>query len=124
MKNFILIFLLFIFSCQKDIRSPNIYYETFPETAQIGDPITHNVSVNDLGELFTLNSVSWQDSSLWLSDSLKVYIKDSFIDTLDTSISLSFQITFWGTGKVVIPPLYTSISFPDSSYALIFKTDS
>ena len=49
MKNFILIFLLFIFSCQKDIRTPNIYYETFPETAQIGDPITHNVSVNDLG---------------------------------------------------------------------------
>ena len=44
MKNFILIFLLFIFSCQKDIRSPNIYFETFPENAQIGDPITHNIS--------------------------------------------------------------------------------
>ena len=124
MKNFILIFLLSIFSCQKDIRSPNIYYETFPETAQIGDPITHNVNVNDLGKLFTLNSVSWQDSSLWLSDSSKVYMKESFIDTLDTSISLSFKITFWDTGKVVIPPLYTSISFPDSSEALIFKTDS
>ena len=124
MKNFTSLLLLFVFACQNDVRSPNISYETFPKNTQIGYPITHNVFIKDLGELFTLDSIAWQDSSLWLSDSLKVYMKDSQIDTLDNSISLSYQITFWDTGKVAIPPLYANISFPDSAEVAIFKTDS
>ena len=124
MKNFTSLLLLFVFACQNDVRSPNISYETFPKNTQIGYPITHNVFIKDLGELFTLDSVAWEDSSAWLSDSSKVFIKESNIDTLKNSILLNYQITFWDTGSVAIPPLYAFVSFPDSSEASILKTDS
>ena len=124
MKNFILIFLIFIFSCQKNIKNPKIFFKTFPETTQIGYPVFHNITINDLGDLYSLDSVEWADSSLWLSDSLKVFIKESQIDTLKNSISINYQITFWDTGKVVIPPLNVNISFPDSVNSTIFRTDS
>ena len=124
MNFYILILVLFLSACQNDDRNPNISYETFPETAEIGFPINHNVSINNLGELFTLDSVVWQDSSSWLADSSKIFIKDTKIDTLDSSVSINYQITFWDTGKVFIPPLYAFISFPDSLEASILKTDS
>ena len=60
----------------------------------------------------------------WLKDSTKVLIKESSIDTLENSISFNYEITFWDTGKVIIPPFYASISFPDSLTPSIFKTDS
>ena len=124
MKIYILIFLIFLSACNTDLKNPNISFETIPEKAQIGFPINHKVVINDLGELFTLDSVAWEDSSAWLSDSSKVFIKESNIDTLKNSILLNYQITFWDTGSVSIPPLYAFVSFPDSSEASILKTDS
>ena len=124
MKIYILIFLIFLSACNNDLKNPNISFETIPEKAQIGFPINHKVVINDLGELFTLDSVAWEDSSAWLSDSSKVFIKESNIDTLKNSILLNYQITFWDTGSVAIPPLYAIVSFPDSSEASILKTDS
>ena len=124
MKIYILIFLIFLSACDTDLKNPNISFETIPEKAQIGFPINHKVVINDLGELFTLDSIAWEDSSAWLSDSSKVFIKESNIDTLKNSILLNYQITFWDTGSVAIPPLYAFVSFPDSSEASILKTDS
>ena len=124
MKIYILIFLIFLSACNTDLKNPNISFETIPEKAQIGFPINHKVVINDLGELFTLDSVAWEDSSAWLSDSSKVFIKESNIDTLKNSILLNYQITFWDTGSVAIPPLYAFVSFPDSSEASTLKTDS
>ena len=124
MKIYFLILLIFLSACNTDLKNPNISFETIPEKAQIGFPINHKVEINDLGELFTLDYVAWEDSSAWLSDSSKVFIKESNIDTLKNSILLNYQITFWDTGSVAIPPLYAFVSFPDSSEASILKTDS
>jgi len=124
MKIYTLIFLIFLSACNTDLKNPNISFETIPEKAQIGFPISHKIVINDLGELFTLDSVAWEDSSAWLSYSSKVFIKESNIDTLKNSILLNYQITFWDTGSVAIPPLYAFVSFPDSSEASILKTDS
>ena len=124
MKIYILILLIFLSACNTDLKNPNISFETIPEKAKIGFPINHKVEINDLGELFTLDYVAWEDSSAWLSDSSKVFIKESNIDTLKNSILLNYQITFWDTGSVAIPPLYAFVIFPDSSETSIFKTDS
>ena len=124
MKIYFLILLIFLSACNTDLKNPNISFETIPEKAKIGFPINHKVVINDLGELFTLDYVAWEDSSAWLSDSSKVFIKESNIDTLKNSILLNYQITFWDTGSVAIPPLYAFVSFPDSSEASILKTDS
>ena len=85
MKIYILIFLIFLSACNTDLKNPNISFETIPEKAKIGFPINHKVEINDLGELFTLDYVAWEDSSAWLSDSSKVFIKESNIDTLKNS---------------------------------------
>ena len=124
MKIYFLILSIFLSACNSDLKNPNISFETIPVKTQIGYPITYKVSINDLGELFTLDSVAWEDSSAWLSDSSKVFIKESNIDTLDNSISLNYQITFWDTGSVAIPPLYAFVSFPNSSESTILKSDS
>tara|TARA_B100000575_G_scaffold262854_1_gene237575 strand:- start:6216 stop:7079 length:864 start_codon:yes stop_codon:yes gene_type:complete len=124
MNIYIPIFLIFLSACNTDLKNPNISFETIPKKAQIGFPINHKVVINDLGKLFTLDSVAWEDSSAWLSDSSKVFIKESNIDTLKNSILLNYQITFWDTGSVAIPSLYAFVSFPDSSEASILKTDS
>ena len=116
--------MIFLSACDTDLKNPNISFETIPEKSQIGFPINHKVVINDLGELFTLDSVAWEDSSAWLSESSKVFIKESNIDTLKNSILLNYQITFWDTGSVAIPPLYAFVSFPDSSEASTLKTDS
>ena len=124
MKIYILIFLFILGACNIDSKNPNISFETIPKKAKIGFPINHEVAINDLGEIFTLNSVVWEDSSAWLSDSSKVFITKSQVDTLSNSILLNYQITFWDSGNVVIPPLYAFLSFPDSSKATILKTDT
>ena len=124
MKKYSLIFCLFFLSCQNNIEEPKINYKTNPMISKIGYPINHSIEINNLGELFTLNSIAWEDSSNWIKDSTKVLIKESSIDTLENSISFNYEITFWDTGKVIIPPFYASISFPDSLKPSIFKTDS
>ena len=124
MKIYILIFLFIFGACNIESKNPNISFETIPKEAKIGYPVNHKVTINDLGEIFTLNSVVWEDSSAWLSDSSKVFITKSQVDTLNNSILLNYQITFWDSGNVEIPPLYVFLSYPDSSEATILKTDT
>ena len=124
MKIYTLIFLFILGACNNESRNPNISSETIPKKAKIGYPINHKVTINDLGEIFTLNSVVWEDSSAWLSDSSKVFITKSQVDTFSNSILLNYQITYWDSGDMVIPPLYAFLSFPDSSEATILKTDT
>mgnify|MGYP000890724762 CR=1 FL=1 len=123
MKKYFIIFCL-LFSCDNKIKNPEIIYKTIPAISQIGSPVNHSIEINNLGKLFTLNSVAWEDSSNWLKDSTKVIIKESNIDTLENAILFNYEITFWDTGKVIIPSHYASISFPDSLSPSIFRTES
>ncbi len=124
MKFILIILLTLFYSCKEKLISPEIIFEANPKISQIGLPINYNIKVDNIGEFFTINSVAWEDSSLWLQDSSKVIIKNSSIDTLRNSISLKYEITFWDTGKVNIPPHYINISIPDSIEPLVFKTDN
>ena len=124
MKKYFIILSILIMSCQDDIQSPKMVFETNPKVSQIGLPVNHSIKVDNIGELFTLNSVAWEDSSYWLKDSSNVIITNSNIDTFKNSILFNYEITFWDTGRVVIPPHYINISFPDSLVPSIFKTDS
>ena len=90
MKIYFLIFSIFLFSCSSDIRNPNISFKNIPNKAQIGYPIVHKVTINDLEESYILDSIAWEDSSAWLSDSSKVFIKDTQIDTLRNSIFINY----------------------------------
>ena len=124
MKKYFIILSILIMSCQDDLQSPEMVFETNPKVSQIGLPVNHSIKVDNIGELFTLNSVAWEDSSYWLKDSSNVIITNSNIDTFKNSILFNYEITFWDTGRVVIPPHYINISFPDSLVPSIFKTDS
>ena len=124
MKKYYILLSILFFSCQDISQSPEINFETNPQISQIGFPINHSIVVDNLGELYTINHVAWEDSSFWLKDSTKVIITQSNIDTMNNSILFNYEIAFWDTGKVVIPPHYVSISFPDSISPSVFKTDS
>lgn len=124
MKKYYILLSILFFSCQDISQSPEINFETNPQISQIGFPINHSIVVDNLGELYTINHVAWEDSSFWLKDSSKVIITQSNIDTMNNSILFNYEIAFWDTGKVVIPPHYVSISFPDSIAPSVFKTDS
>jgi hypothetical protein len=121
----IIIFLLFfIFSCTNNPNETNLSYKIDLEKTEIGYPVNLNISLNNLDEYYSIEEMAWSDSSLWVSDSSKVLIKSSNIDTLDQSLFVNFEITFWDTGKTVIPPYFFSINFPDSIDVTIFSTDS
>jgi len=78
MKKYFIILSILIMSCQDDIQSPEMVFET--------------------------NPIAWEDSSYWLKDSSNVIITNSNIDTFKNSILFNYEITFWDTGRVVIPP--------------------
>ncbi len=121
----IIIFLsFFILSCTNDPNETNLSYKVDLEKTEIGYPVNLNISLNNLDEYYSIEEMAWSDSSFWVSDSSKVLIKSSNLDTLDQSLFVNFEITFWDTGKTVIPPYFFSINFPDSIDVTIFSTDS
>tara|TARA_B100001094_G_C18095673_1_gene752894 strand:+ start:60 stop:923 length:864 start_codon:yes stop_codon:yes gene_type:complete len=124
MRKYYIFLIILIFSCQDNLQSPEIIFETKPQISQIGLPVNHIIRVSNIGELFTINDVAWQDSSYWLQDSSRVIITESSIDSFDNYLLLNYEITFWDTGKVIIPPNVISLSFPDSLAPVVLKTDS
>ena len=116
--------LFILFSCSNNLKDTKLSYELDLEKTEIGYPINLNINIDNLDDYYSIEEMQWSDSSLWISDSSKVIIKSSTIDTLDGSLNIDFEITFWDTGKVVIPPYILSINFPDSTDITIFSTDS
>jgi hypothetical protein len=113
-----------LFGCSNNLKDTELSYEIDLEKTEIGYPVNLNINVDNLDEYYSIKEMQWSDSSLWISDSSKVIIKSSRIDTLDESLNINFEITFWDTGKVVIPPYLLTVNFPDSTDVLIFSTDS
>jgi hypothetical protein len=110
--------------CSNNLKKTKLSYEIDLEKTEIGYPVNLNINVDNLDEYYSIEEMQWSDSSLWISDSSKVIIKSSRIDTLDESLNINFEITFWDTGKVVIPPYLLTVNFPDSTDVSIFSTDS
>ena len=113
-----------LFGCSNNLKDTELSYEIDLEKTEIGYPVNLNINIDNLDEYYSIEEMQWSDSSLWISDSSKVIIKSSRIDTLDESLNINFEITFWDTGKVVIPPYLLTVNFPDSSDVSIFSTDS
>ena len=113
-----------LFGCSNNLKDTELSYEIDLEKTEIGYPVNLNINVDNLDEYYSIEEMQWSDSSLWISDSSKVIIKSSRIDTLDESLNINFEITFWDTGKAVIPPYLLTVNFPDSTDVSIFSTDS
>lgn len=113
-----------LFGCSNNLKDTELSYEIDLEKTEIGYPVNLNINIDNLDEYYSIEEMQWSDSSLWISDSSKVIIKSSRIDTLDESLNINFEITFWDTGKVVIPPYLLTVNFPDSTDVSIFSTDS
>ena len=113
-----------LFGCSNNLKDTELSYEIDLEKTEIGYPVNLNINIDNLDEYYSIKEMQWSDSSLWISDSSKVIIKSSRIDTLDESLNINFEITFWDTGKVVIPPYLLTVNFPDSTDVSIFSTDS
>ena len=113
-----------LFGCSNNLKDTELSYEIDLEKKEIGYPVNLNINVDNLDEYYSIKEMQWSDSSLWIYDSSKVIIKSSRIDTLDESLNINFEITFWDTGKVVIPPYLLTVNFPDSTDVSIFSTDS
>ena len=113
-----------LFGCSNNLKDTELSYEIDLEKTEIGYPVNLNINVDNLDEYYSIEEMQWSDSSLWISDSSKAIIKSSRIDTLDESLNINFEITFWDTGKVVIPPYLLTVNFPDSTDVSIFSTDS
>ena len=121
-KNIILLF-FFIISCTDNNNQNTFIYKVDINKTKIGYPVNLDIALNNLDEYYSIEEMAWSDSSLWISDSSRVFIKNSNIDTLDYSLSVSFEITFWDTGKMVIPPYSLIINFPDSTKPAVFSTE-
>lgn len=121
----IIIFLsFFFFGCTNNSNEAALIYNTDIQKTQIGYPVNLDIRLNNLDKYYSIEEMAWSDSLLWAADSSKVLIKNSKIDTLDQSLFIDFEITFWDTGKTIIPPYFISINFPDSTGSTIFTTDS
>lgn len=119
-----IIFLFFLILGCSDVSNKNTFiYDVDINKTKIGYPINLNIALNNIDEYYSIQEMVWTDSSLWISDSSKVFIKSSNIDTLDHSLSINFEITFWDIGKMVIPPYSLTINFPDSTEPKVFSTE-
>jgi hypothetical protein len=123
MIRIIILFLFFIFGCAENQNQNTLIYKVDINQTEIGYPVNLDINLKNLDEYYSIQEMVWSDSSLWIADSSKVLIKSSKIDTLDRSLHLSFEITFWDTGTVIIPPYSMIINFPDSINAISFSTD-
>ena len=124
MLRVIIILFFSFFSCTNNSNEATLTYNTDIQKTQIGYPVNLDIKLNNLDKYYSIEEMTWSDSLLWAADSSKVLIKNSKIDTLDQSLSIGFEITFWDTGKAIIPPYFLSINFPDSTGSTIFTTDS
>ena len=45
------------------------------------------------------------------------------MDSLENSYSLNFEITFWDTGKTIIPPYFLTVNSNDSTISETYNSD-
>lgn len=124
MKKIFWLAIFFCFSCTSEKKDPSLLTSYDKKIAEIGLPVNLLVEIDDLGKIYTLEKVEWSDKGDWLKDSSNVILKSSYIDTLSEKIEMNYEITFWDTGRYVIPPLNIEINFPDSIDVSKFASDS
>ena len=124
MKKIFWLAIFFCFSCTSEKKDPSLLTSYDKKIAEIGLPVNLLVEINDLGKIYTLEKVEWSDKGDWLKDSSNVILKSSYIDTLSEKIEMNYEITFWDTGRYVIPSLNIEINFPDSVSVSKFASDS
>ena len=123
MKRFYILFLILLFSCSSIDDDIPFSYSVDTLNVEIGYPVSFDISVNNLKKNYTILEQGWADSSVWISDSSRVFIKSTTIDSLENSYSLNFEITFWDTGKTIIPPYFLTVTSNDSVMSETYNSD-
>lgn len=123
MRYLCILSLIFISSCS-DIDE-NIYFEYSIDTTnvEIGYPLHLDVNIKNLDEDYKILEKGWADSSAWIADSSMVIIKNSNIDSLYDSYNIDFEITFWDTGRAIIPPYFLTVAKNDSAESQTYNTE-
>ena len=123
MRRICILFLILLYSCSD--FDQDIYFEYSVDTTnvEIGYPLHLDIDIKNLDNDYKILEQGWADSSLWIADSSMVIIKSSNIDSLDDSYNIDFEITFWDTGRAVIPPYFIMISPNDSIESKTYNTD-
>tara|TARA_B100000427_G_scaffold161961_1_gene134677 strand:- start:1106 stop:1975 length:870 start_codon:yes stop_codon:yes gene_type:complete len=118
-----ILFFILLSSCS-DINK-DIYFQYSIDTTnvEIGYPLHLDIDIENLDNSYKILEKGWADSSDWISDSSMVIIKSSNIDSLDGSYHIAFEITFWDTGKAIIPPYFLIISPNDSIESKTYNTE-
>ncbi len=106
MRRICILFLILLYSCSD--FDQDIYFEYSVDTTnvEIGYPLHLDIDIKNLDNDYKILEQGWADSSLWIADSSMVIIKSSNIDSLDDSYNIDFEITFWDTGRTIIPPYF------------------
>ena len=123
MKRFCILFLVFFFSCSNLDEDIPFSYSVDTLNVEIGYPVFLDINVNNLKKNYTILEQGWADSSVWIADSSRVFIKNITIDSLENSYSLNFEITFWDTGKTIIPPYFLTVNPNDSTISETYNSD-
>ena len=123
MRRICILFLILLYSCSD--FDQDIYFEYSVDTTnvEIGYPLHLDIDIKNLDNDYKILEQGWTDSSLWIADSSMVIIKSSNIDSLDGSYNIDFEITFWDTGRTIIPPYFIMISPNDSIESKTYNTD-
>ena len=123
MRRICILFLILLYSCSD--FDQDIYFEYSVDTTnvEIGYPLHLDIDIKNLDNDYKILEQGWADSSLWIADSSMVIIKSSNIDSLDDSYNIDFEITFWDTGRTIIPPYFIMISQNDSIESKTYNTD-
>ena len=123
MRRICILFLILLYSCSD--FDQDIYFEYSVDTTnvEIGYPLHLDIDIKNLDNDYKILEQGWADSSLWIADSSMVIIKSSNIDSLDDSYNIDFEITFWDTGRTIIPPYFIMISPNDSIKSKTYNTD-
>ncbi len=123
MRYFCILFLIFLYSCSG--TDEDIYFEYSVDTTnvEIGYPLHLDINIKNLHNNYKILEQGWADSSLWIADSSMAIIKSSNIDSLDDAYSINFEITFWDTGKTIIPPYFIMVSPNDSIDSKAYNTE-
>ena len=123
MKRFYILFLILLCSCSSIDDDIPFSYSVDTLNVEIGYPVSFDISVNNLEKNYTILEQGWADSSVWISDSSRVFIKSTTIDSSENSYSLNFEITFWDTGKTIIPPYFLTVNPNDSTISETYNSD-
>ena len=123
MRYICILFLIFLPSCSNIDENTYFEYSIDTTNVEIGYPLHLDINIKNLDDNYRILEKGWADSSLWTTDSSMVIIKSSNIDSLDTSYNIDFEITFWDTGRAVIPPYFIMISSNDSSESETYNTE-